>query len=153
MCVCVCLRGMSVQCLGDEESDGLEEETSDPEGHDASITCVIFTRRVQTTPPCLDSRSNCRLPSGLCDWPMLMWLPCSDWSRSLDEGRCEEQCSQGKYQSGGQCHLCDHTCATCLESGPANCTSCDTGEGHLSITPVNHTCQSHPPITLSARQS
>ncbi len=48
--------------------------------------------------------------------------------RALDEGRCVAECAKGKYQSGGQCHLCDHTCATCLDAGPANCTSCDTGE-------------------------
>ncbi|XP_061555258.1 proprotein convertase subtilisin/kexin type 5-like [Phycodurus eques] len=47
-------------------------------------------------------------------------------SHALDEGRCLAECSRGKYQSGGQCHLCDHTCATCVEAGPANCTSCVT---------------------------
>lgn len=48
--------------------------------------------------------------------------------RSLDEGRCLVTCAKGKYQSGGLCHVCDHTCATCVDAGPANCTSCDTGK-------------------------
>ena len=48
--------------------------------------------------------------------------------RVRDEGRCVEACAKGKHQSGGQCHLCDHTCATCVDAGPANCTSCDTGK-------------------------
>lgn len=41
-------------------------------------------------------------------------------------------CASGKYQSGGRCHLCDHTCAACVDAGPANCTSCDTGEYEMS---------------------
>lgn len=52
--------------------------------------------------------------------------------RALDEGRCVVGCASGKYQSGGRCHLCDHTCATCVDAGPANCTSCDTGEYEMS---------------------
>ncbi|XP_013861969.1 proprotein convertase subtilisin/kexin type 5 [Austrofundulus limnaeus] len=47
-------------------------------------------------------------------------------SRALDGGRCVAACAKGKYQFGGQCHLCDHACATCVDAGPANCTSCDT---------------------------
>lgn len=52
--------------------------------------------------------------------------------RALDEGRCVVGCASGKYQSGGRCHLCDHTCATCVDAGPGNCTSCDTGEYEMS---------------------
>uniref|UniRef100_A0A3Q2P1X4 SPC3 n=1 Tax=Fundulus heteroclitus TaxID=8078 RepID=A0A3Q2P1X4_FUNHE len=44
----------------------------------------------------------------------------------IQEGRCVVECAKGNYRSGGQCHLCDHTCATCTDAGPANCTSCDT---------------------------
>lgn len=47
--------------------------------------------------------------------------------RVLEEGHCVVECAKGKYRLGGQCHLCDHTCATCMEAGPANCTSCDSG--------------------------
>ncbi|KTG42889.1 hypothetical protein cypCar_00035523 [Cyprinus carpio] len=43
----------------------------------------------------------------------------------LDEGRCVVSCSDGQYPSSGQCHLCDHTCAQCVDAGAANCTSCD----------------------------
>ncbi len=42
-------------------------------------------------------------------------------------------CSNGKYPSSGQCHLCDHTCAQCVDAGPANCTSCDTGQDSFLI--------------------
>ena len=52
--------------------------------------------------------------------------------RALDGGRCVLECAKGKHQSGGRCHLCDHTCATCVDAGPANCTSCDTGEDYTS---------------------
>lgn len=53
--------------------------------------------------------------------------PLSFDCRALDGGRCVAACAKGKYQSGGQCHLCDHACATCVDAGPDNCTSCDTG--------------------------
>lgn len=48
--------------------------------------------------------------------------------RAWDDGRCVTECARGKYRSAGHCHLCDHTCGTCVDAGPANCTSCDTGE-------------------------
>ncbi|KPP76934.1 hypothetical protein Z043_103678, partial [Scleropages formosus] len=43
----------------------------------------------------------------------------------FDEGRCVIQCSAGKYIFDRQCHLCHHTCKTCSDGGPDNCTACD----------------------------
>lgn len=65
----------------------------------------------------------------LCSWTQFLCLCCCARCRTLDEGRCVTDCSKGKYQSGGQCHLCDHTCSTCVDAGPASCTSCENGEG------------------------
>lgn len=59
-----------------------------------------------------------------------LWCSCRP-CRALDEGRCVAECSKGKYQSGGQCHLCDHTCATCVDAGAGSCTSCETGEHRM----------------------
>lgn len=53
--------------------------------------------------------------------------------RALDDSRCVAECARGKYRWGGRCHLCDHTCATCVDAGPTNCTSCDTGEDWASV--------------------
>lgn len=62
-------------------------------------------------------------------WWFLVCCHCS----ALAEGRCLAECARGKYQSGGRCHLCDHTCATCVEAWPNNCTSCDKGEDALCL--------------------
>lgn len=73
----------------------------------------------------------------ICTWIIYM---CCSWEgggngfcnvfghRVLDDGRCVMECARGKYQSAGQCHLCDHTCGTCVDSGANSCTSCETGE-------------------------
>lgn len=48
--------------------------------------------------------------------------------RALEDGRCVAECAGGRFRSGGRCHLCDHTCSTCVDAGATNCTSCHTGE-------------------------
>ncbi len=42
------------------------------------------------------------------------------------DGRCYESCPGGKFlDSSGACAICDDTCASCDDHGPAACTACD----------------------------
>uniref|UniRef100_A0A8C1E302 Proprotein convertase subtilisin/kexin type 5a n=1 Tax=Cyprinus carpio carpio TaxID=630221 RepID=A0A8C1E302_CYPCA len=74
-----------------------------------------------TSPSGTRSQPNDHSNEGFLKWEFMTthcWgeRPTGDWILDI---------SYGQYPSSGQCHLCDHTCAQCVDAGAANCTSCD----------------------------
>eukprot|EP00826_Nyctotherus_ovalis_P054821 TRINITY_DN7216_c0_g1_i18.p1 TRINITY_DN7216_c0_g1~~TRINITY_DN7216_c0_g1_i18.p1 ORF type:complete len:1613 (-),score=317.99 TRINITY_DN7216_c0_g1_i18:229-5067(-) len=62
-----------------------------------------------------------------------------DFKLDVENKQCVEICSEGKYQTGNECRICDESCVTCEESA-TKCTKCHPDRPANYLWATDGTC-------------